>query len=468
MQHRFKQLRDIARAMRIQLHNRRLEYGGVEELETYQNEQLKRIIQHAKTHSDFLGDLYRDIDVDGDFRLQDLPIVDKRMMMEHFDEWVTDPRLKLAEVEHQIAADPNDQYYFGEYRIVATSGSSGLRGIFVYDRKEWSVVIAAALRWAEMFGTSPLELGYKKLASVKADKPVHATSRLGQSMDLGIRNLLMLDATDPLERLVHQLNDFQPQLLMGYASLIALLAEEQIAGRLNISPEMVATFSEMLGADRIKRAREAWGLTPFNHYGAAEQVMIAADCDAHLGLHHFADMSIVEIVDRDNRPVPAGTPGHKILLTNLHKFVQPVIRYEITDLVTRAPHACSCKRSFPLFSQVSGRTEDILILPGKGGKKAHIPPVLIVNCMIEHADVIEFQYSLDGNTVHLRVVPREGSNRDRLGRELRNSVASALSGQGAIDFAIEIQFVDRIVRTGKTMGKLKLMTAGSAADADNA
>lgn len=459
MQHRVRQLRDIVRAMRIQLRHRHLEFGDQAALDAHRDGQLRRVLRHAKAHSPFLAGLYRDINADGPFRLQELPVVDKRMMMDHFDEWVTDPRLKLAGIERQIADDPDDQYYLGEYRIVATSGSSGLRGIFVYGRREWSVVIAAALRWAEMFGTSPVELGYKRLASVKADKPTHATSRLGQSMDLGIRNLLMLDATEPLEVLVRRLNEFRPELLMGYASLITLLAEEQIAGRLDIAPEMVATFSEMLGEDRAKRAREAWGVTPFNHYGAAEQVMIAADCDAHTGLHHFADMSFVEIVDEDYRPVPAGTPGHRILLTNLYKFVQPVIRYEITDIVTEAPQRCSCERSFPVFSQVSGRTEDIFVLPGKSGTQIPISPLLVVNCMVEHGDVIEYQYSLEGAALRLRVVPREGADRDRLGEALRQSLCSALSAHGATDFGVDVEFVDRIARSGETMGKLKLRHA---------
>lgn len=459
MPQRLKQLRDIARAFRIHIAHRSLEFGSAEALEVHQKEQLRCVVRHAATHSDFLAELYRDIDVDGDFLLQDIPIVDKRMMMNNFDRWVTDPRLKLAEVEEQIARDPEEQYYLGEYRIVATSGSTGLRGIFLYDRREWSVVIAAALRWAEMFGTSPLELGYKKLASVKADNMTHATSRLGQSMNLGIRNLLMLDATESLDRLVARLNEFQPELFMGYASLVSLLAEEQIAGRLNIAPEMIATFSEMLGRDRIKRARNAWGMTPFNHYGAAEQVMIAADCSTHEGLHHFADMSIVEIVDSENRPVPDGELGDKILLTNLYKFVQPVIRYEITDLIARVPQRCSCGRSFPLFSQIGGRAEDVMQFPGKAGNVVSVSPTLIITCMLEFADVIEFQYALRGHCLHILVVSKEGANRTQFKQDLSRSVHSTISNQGAIDFGVEVEFVDSIARTGKTMGKLKLMSS---------
>lgn len=454
-------MRDLARGLQLFLRYQKFEHGTPEQLAEWQTGQLQHVVRHAVARSRYYRELCRNVDVEGKFTLKDLPITNKRMMMDHFDDWVAVPDLKLAEIERQIERDPLEQYYLGEYRIVVTSGSSGLRGIFVYDRAEWSVVIAAAFRWAAMFGVSPLELSYKRLASIKADKPTHATSRLGQSMDLGIRNLLMLDATVPLDELVERLNAYQPQLLMGYASIIGLLAVEQIDGRLTISPEMIATFSEVLGADRVARSQEAWGLTTFDHYGAAEQVMIAAECDAHKGLHQFADMSIVEIVDADNRPVPPGTPGHHILLTNLHKFIQPVIRYEITDIVTEAVDPCTCDRPFPLFSFVGGRTEDVFHLPGRDGKDVAVSPMIVSAPMVECDEVVEFQYSVTGSRVALTIVPRRGVNHEVLERDLRERLVRLIEGQGAKEVSVEIAFVDRIVRSSETMGKLKLLTPHS-------
>lgn len=462
MEHRFKQLRDLASALRLHLHFRHLERSTPEELAAYQDEKLKEVVRSAVANSPFYGALCAGIDVSGEFRLQDLPITDKRMMMENFDDWVTDKRLKLADIERQIRDDPVDQYYLGEYRIAATSGSSGYRGIFVYDRPEWRVVIAAAFRWSEMFGSSPIELTHTKLATVQADSPVHVTSRLGQSMALGMPRMLMLDATQPMSDLVEELNKFQPTLFMGYASLASLLAIEQMEGRLDIHPRMLATFSELLGADRVSNAQKAWGITPFNHYGASEQVMIGAECEAHEGLHHFSDMSIVEVVDEDNNPVPPGTLGNKILLTNLHKFVQPVIRYEITDLVTQSPDPCSCGRPFPLFSQIGGRTEDIITLPGIAGHEVPISPVLIISTMIDTADVVEFQYAVENDTLKVRVVPRQAADRSKLEVELQAALRREFDTQGVTEVPIEIAFSDKFARSSKTMGKLKMRTPSVA------
>ena len=55
-----------------------------------------------------------------------------------------------------------------------------------------------------------------------------------------------IDATRPLPEIVEALNDFQPTALLGYASMVSLLAGEQIEGRLSIAPKKIATFSELL------------------------------------------------------------------------------------------------------------------------------------------------------------------------------------------------------------------------------
>ena len=70
MPQRPKQLRDIARAMRLHVRHRKLEYGSVADLEAYQEEQLKRVVRNAVMHSAFLGRLYKEIDVEGGFRFQ--------------------------------------------------------------------------------------------------------------------------------------------------------------------------------------------------------------------------------------------------------------------------------------------------------------------------------------------------------------------------------------------------------------
>lgn len=85
-------------------------------------------------HSPFYKDFYGHIDTDQPFQIDQLPILTKKTMMENFDRVVTDPRLKLADVEGHITQLCRDEYYLDKYRALSTGGSSGLTGVFIYGR----------------------------------------------------------------------------------------------------------------------------------------------------------------------------------------------------------------------------------------------------------------------------------------------------------------------------------------------
>ena len=73
----------------------------------------------------------------GPVELGRLPTLEKATMMEHFDELVTDPRLRRDELLAHVEALTGDALHLGRYRAMTTSGSSGRKGLFVYDRPAW-------------------------------------------------------------------------------------------------------------------------------------------------------------------------------------------------------------------------------------------------------------------------------------------------------------------------------------------
>ena len=128
---------------------------------------------------------------------------------------------------------------------------------------------------------------------------------------------LRIDSGDELANIVARLNGWQPRTLIAYASMLRLLAEEQLAGRLRIAPRFVFSASEVLTDSTRKLATVAWARAPFDVYGATETAGIAAECGQHRGLHLFEDLVITEIVDEHNRPVPPGVYGARALVTVL-------------------------------------------------------------------------------------------------------------------------------------------------------
>ena len=164
--------------------------------------------------------------------------------MERFDELVTDPRLHLRELLDHLDEVEDDSLYLGEYRAMTTSGSSGRKGVFVYDRAGWTSVASMFLRRSGWVGVRP-RLPRLRLAIIAGGSPTHMSQRGTRSLDVGIHRLCALAATQPLES-VEKLNAFRPQFMNTYPSTGALLAEEQLAGRLRLDLEGLTTNSEPL------------------------------------------------------------------------------------------------------------------------------------------------------------------------------------------------------------------------------
>jgi hypothetical protein len=110
------------------------------QLEEHQGRALHHMREYAYARSLFYRRFHKGIT---DRPLGDLPVLTKQMVMEHFDELITDPTIRLAAVEAHLAAlSGGDEFLDGRYRVASTSGSTGRRGLFVWDPGEWATVLA--------------------------------------------------------------------------------------------------------------------------------------------------------------------------------------------------------------------------------------------------------------------------------------------------------------------------------------
>jgi phenylacetate-coenzyme A ligase PaaK-like adenylate-forming protein len=427
-----------------------------EELLRYQARRLDDLIRHASRRSPFYRELYRDLRTPGPESLEQLPVTNKDLIMENFDSVVTDPRLKLDRLQahlHDLTAHDD---YLGSYHVLATAGSSGRVGIVVFDRDEWATVLAAWLRCIRWMDTQPNAGGHIRFALIAADSPVHTTYRMASSLDIGVPRSLRMSATDPLPRLVGKLNSYQPEMLMVYPSIGAILAEEQLEGRLQIHPRIVVTAGEW----RTKTAEEgmirAWGVTPFNDYGLTE-VPVGIDCTLHHGIHVFEDLCVIEVVDDSNRTVPPGTSGEKILITNLFNYTQPLIRYEVSDLVTMSSEPCPCGLPFSFISQIEGRLDDVLYLPGQAGEKVPVHANHFVTAMKGLGGVRRYRVEEREDGIHVFVEPRVDARREELGSEIEVRVRRSLHEAGVRDPVLRITFVEEIRGEPAASGKFKVV-----------
>jgi len=367
------------------------------QLARHQREQLRVLLGHAAGHSPFHARRLRGLDP-ARFEISDLarlPVMTKSQMMDEFDDVVTDRRLSRRLVEQHLAASLHEPgLLLGEYVCLASGGSSGLRGIFVQTLGEFTDFVASLVRpgYARALAAGGPPPGGLVLGIVAAASPVHS-SGFGAAVATGppVR-LIPAPATLPLPDIVSRLNAAAPPALLGYASKLAELAREQLAGRLAIAPQSVTSISELLTpADRAVIER-SFAVPVIDSFVSTEGLVGHSEPGESV-LSFASDMCLAELVDDDNNPVPARTPSAKVLVTNLHNLTQPLIRYELTDRFTR-PQAMSAAGW--LRASIDGRADEVFRY---GGVAVH--PHVIRSILASESAVCEYQVRQTGSGIHV-------------------------------------------------------------------
>jgi putative adenylate-forming enzyme len=381
--------------------------------------------------------------------LTDLPTLPKSVMMEEFDQLVTDPRLRRSDLESFLRAAEAGELHLDEYRVFSTSGTSGLAGLFVYSRAEFA-------HWASVFLRSLVRLGLKaetRLTGLGAPSPLHLSRQAAGVLQAGREGAPRLAVTTPLPEAVAALNEYRPEMLVGYPTVLSLLAEEQLQGNLLISPNVVVSVSEVLTDDAASRIQAAW-VKPVEMYASTEVGVIAMGSLDHVGLH-ICEEAIVEVVDQHGAPVPPGVPGARVLLTNLVNRAQPLIRYELADSVVLADGPDPSGRPYDRIERVDGRSDDVLELPAIGGGMVSVHPYLLRSPFAVMPEVIQYQIVHRTESLLVRIVPRRDAPHD-LVETVTAAMKSAVYAAGA-DIPVEVMAVDDIEREPGPAAKVKLV-----------
>jgi putative adenylate-forming enzyme len=409
------------------------------EIVARQNERIENLVRFARERSLLYRRLYSHLPAGID-DLSRLPIVTKPELMENFDEWVTDPEVTRASVEEFIA-DPTliGQHLLGRYTVWTTSGITGRRGIFVHDDDAQAVYTALLIARTSRQMRSLLSGG--RLAALVVPGGHFTLTALLQ----GIRRryplvadvLRSFSVLAPLPELVRALNAFRPTSLIGYPTLMGLLVQERVAGRLTIEPGLVTTEGEWLSPATRARIEATFHCTVRDTYGASEFLVIASDC-GHGWCHVNSDWVVLEPVDRANVPVPPGQASHTVLLTNLANRVQPIIRYDLGDSVTVSPDPCPCGSPFPAI-RVEGRRDDILYMQATDGRMMPLLPLALVSVVEEMPAINRFQIvQVDPTTLRLRLETEVSADRTQTWEELHRRLYDYLVAQGVLSVKLEL------------------------------
>jgi phenylacetate-coenzyme A ligase PaaK-like adenylate-forming protein len=168
--------------------------------------------------------------------------------------------------------------------------------------------------------------------------------------------------------------------------------------------------------------------------------------------HLFEDLVITEVVDENNRPVPPGVYGHKVLVTVLFSRTTPLIRYEMSDSVRPASSPnCPCGRLFALIDGIQGREEDVLRFPARSGGQVLVQPIVFHRVMdAVPAGGWQVVQGPEGLTVLLSGVREEFAD-----AALIDSLRRELATQGVMVPPVKVRRVSNIPRT--SVGKAPLI-----------
>lgn len=260
---------------------------------------------------------------------------------------------------------------------------------------------------------------------------------------------VLLEDRIPIPDQVDELIRLQPgYLLTAPSNLRLLLSHFQETGVAAPGLRSVWTLSEVVDDDLRATCRAVFGCRIVHNYTSAEAGYMALECPAQEGRFHVqAEGVLLEVLDAAGCPCAPGETG-RVIITPLHNFAMPLLRYEIGD-EAELGYPCSCGRGLPVLNRIIGRVYDYLVLPS--GRRRRVDSGFIDIASIRA--IREFQVVQRSPTnCEIRVVlarPLTEAETEAVHRILHDKVGTELR--------FDIVAVDSIPRTQE--GKLRIFVS---------
>ena len=434
-----------ARAMKLLEELERTQWWPRQEIMALQDERLGKLLRYAYDNVPYYRRVFeqralKPNDIQSSRDLVKLPVLTRQLFRDKFSDLIA------------------EGFPERELKLYYTGGSTGEPLRFYRARDDicsWDS--AAGLR---AFGWAGYELG-KKCALLSARPESESTvEKLARMSRYFFERITHFDVEEMSEEkmplFTKRLEDFQGGFIRGYPSAIYLLARYiERKGMPKIRPKAIIPSGEGLHEFQRDFFAKVFECEVFSYYRSNEVNAIACECSEHSGFHISAENVILEIVDDEGKPVPPGEEG-RILLTNLHSYGMPFIRYEIGDVGVISDVMCRCERGLPLLAALNGRITDVVYT--KSGKP--IPGLALPLNIFASLGVAQFQVVQDTyEKVAVRIVVDNKYPQDNVDGLVSEIVLryKAVLGQ---DMDIEVELVDQIAPTQS--GKRRIVISNVA------
>ncbi|KTD62359.1 phenylacetate--CoA ligase family protein [Legionella shakespearei] len=429
--------------------NRFRSKSGIKEndaqIQNQKNIALRYLLTFARDRSPWYKKLLKNVPIQSftQKHLMDLPILTKTTLMEHWDEIVTDRSLNLNKIIKHLDKMSQTEEVLpldNKYLVLSTGGSSGKKGIFVYDYETVKKTIEAQERFSRkrlqvFLNLEPNER--PKVAQVLVKNSVHGMYAFSKLSNQNDRVNYYFPVTRHIEEIIEGLNQTQPHMISGLPSTIRKLCQSAKSGHLKINPGVISVCAEPLYEPIRELIYQTWPkVLLFNTYGTTEGV-VATNCKPNiLYMHLYIANRMFFPVTKNNQTVNMGDWCDKLIYTNLNYFTIPLINYEIEDRIRFMSEPCSCGNPHPVIEEPKGRTVNDFVYPGN----ISVHYLNFSTPLLADGYVVEFHVMQTINGVKINLVSNGPVKKDKI----INSIQQSFSNLGLGNAKVEIVEVSNI------------------------
>lgn len=336
---------------------KRREYFTAQQWNDYQNLQLQRMISHAYATVPFYRESFNKNGFDDNAlkkinteTIGQLPVLSKEELRQY----------GTSTLLSSIRED-NGSFF-------ASSGSTGTPTQIMYSHamhQRWFGIYELRVRnWAGVSSFVPRGMigGRRILPGAENKPPFYRYNYFEKQVYFSAYHISPQNIKDYLKGMQRHHVQYMTGYAMSNFFLAGFFKELKIE-----APQLkcVITSSEKLTPEMRDVFKEVYGCKTFDGWGSVEACGLATECD-HGSMHISPDAGLLEVLDDNLKPVPAGVEG-ALYCTGFLNFDQPLIRYKIGDRAILSGKPCACGRAMPVIQEIAGRVEDVIV--GKDGRQ---------------------------------------------------------------------------------------------------
>lgn len=337
-------------------------------LESYQRKKIAKHLRFVTKKSGF----YRKY---AGKKLEDLPVIDKGVMMDNFDIINTVGISRDEALEFAVQAERSREFdpKLRNITVGLSSGTSHSRGAFLVEKTETE-------KWAGFVLAKFLPhgiTGHYRVAFF-----MRANSNLYKSVSSKNISFEFYDIYADMEQNIEKLKRLGADILVAQPSALLMIAEALENGRIDIHPETVISIAEVLEKEDEQRIKTAFGLDVIHQVYQCTEGCLATTCRCGT-LHLNEDIVFIEkeYID-EKRFVP--------IITDFEHTSQPIIRYRLNDVLVEKKEPCPCGCVYTALEKIEGREDDVFVFSGNG-KEVRIFPDFIRRCILFSGNIRNYR-----------------------------------------------------------------------------